>query len=60
MPLLWPACGLGGWASTEPPEIIIPVWLVTFAGLYMLSQCFQIGRFTSAALRHCCEGSSTA
>ena len=42
--------------SLEPPLIIsVPIFVVMCSGLTMVSQCFQIGRSTSAAVRHCCD-----
>ena len=40
----------------EPPLIMRkPVVEVTRAGLMMVTQCCHSGRFTSSAVRHCCE-----
>ena len=47
---------LGAWSVTDPPVIKRkPVVLPILSGFTMVSQCFQMGLFTSAEVRHCWE-----
>src|SRR5262245_2203958 len=55
------ASGAAGAAAVTDPPVMkrYPVVVATRSGFTIVSQCFHTGRFTSAAVRHVCDVSST-